>query len=73
MALILVPLTTTATRLHAHRCEAPDVATQEVNRCLNLVKIAASRRQTGRGIAAGTLRRWSPPISSTGSTRRSAF
>jgi len=47
MALILVPLTMTATRLHAHTLDAPDLATQEMNRCLRLVKIAASRR-TGR-------------------------
>jgi hypothetical protein len=49
MALILLPLTTTATRLHAHALGAPDVATQEMNRCLRLVKIAASRRQSGSG------------------------
>jgi len=73
MLLILLPLTTTATRLHAHRCEAPDLATQEVNRCLNLVKIAASRRQANRGSAGGTLRRWSPQTWSSGSARPSAF
>jgi hypothetical protein len=49
-ALILLPLTTTATRLHALRVEAPDLATQEVNRCLNLIKIAASKRGDGRKV-----------------------
>jgi hypothetical protein len=72
MVLILLPLTTTATRLHAHRCEAPDLATQEVNRCLNLVKIAASRRQTGRGTAADASWRRTPQISASGSTPRGA-
>jgi len=72
MALILLPLTTTAARLHAHRVDAPDLATQEVNRCLRLVKIAASRRQADRRAAGETSRRWSPPISSSGCARRSA-
>lgn len=48
MAIVLVPLSTTATRLHEHRLEAPDVATQELNRCLKLVNIAASRRRGDR-------------------------
>jgi hypothetical protein len=44
LVLILLSLMTTATRLHAHTLDAPDLATQEVNRCLRLVRIAASRR-----------------------------
>jgi hypothetical protein len=47
IAVMLLPLTTTATRLHTHLLDAPDVATQEVNRCLKLVDIAASRRRRG--------------------------
>jgi len=46
VVLIVLPLMTTATRLHAHRLDAPDLATQEVNRCLKLVRIAASRRDS---------------------------
>jgi hypothetical protein len=48
LVLILLPLTTTAARMHAHTLEAPDIAAQELNRCLKLVKIAASRRQSDR-------------------------
>jgi hypothetical protein len=47
-ALILLPLVTTATTIHAHRL-APDLATQEMNRCLKLVRIAASRRKSKSG------------------------
>ncbi len=57
LVLILLPLTTTATRLHAHGAAAPDLATQEVNRCLNLIKIAASKRGDGRKLASGALAR----------------
>jgi hypothetical protein len=57
LALILLPLTTTATRLHAHRVDAPDLATQEVNRCLNLIKIAASKRGDGRKLTRGDVSR----------------
>ena len=63
MALILLPLTTTAGRLHAHTLDAPDLATQEMNRCLNLIKIAASKRQAGCGTASDISRRWSTPAS----------
>ena len=50
MVLILLPLTTTASRLHAHTLDAPDLATEEMNRCMRLIRIAASKRQTG-GVA----------------------
>jgi len=43
-ALTLMLLVTSASRVHAHTTEAPDALTQEVNRCLNLVRVAASRR-----------------------------
>lgn len=56
LVLILLPLTTTASRLHAHTVTAPDLATQEVNRCLNLIKIAASKRGDGRKLAERGLR-----------------
>jgi hypothetical protein len=44
--LIIVPIVTAAARIHAHVVEAPDAITQELNRCLRLVNIAASRRPT---------------------------
>ena len=37
-------LVTSASRVHAHTIEAPDAVTQEVNRCLRLVRLTASRR-----------------------------
>jgi hypothetical protein len=43
-ALTLMLLLTSASRVHAHTTDAPDAVTQEVNRCLNLVRVAASRR-----------------------------
>lgn len=42
----MVPIVTFAARIHAHVVEAPDAITQELNQCLRLVKVAASRRQT---------------------------
>jgi hypothetical protein len=42
--LILIPLFTSAARLHAHSIQTPVAATQELNRCLMLVRTAASRR-----------------------------
>lgn len=44
LVLMLTVLAITAARLHAHTIDAVD-ATQEVNRCLRLLKVAASRRQ----------------------------
>ena len=38
-------IATSAARLHAHHGDAPDALAQEVNRCLRLVKVAASRRE----------------------------
>ena len=43
-ALILIPLTTSAARLHAHTVQTPVSVTQELNRCLFLVRSATSRR-----------------------------
>ena len=43
-ALILIPLTTSAARLHAHTVQTPVGVTQEVNRCLIIVRSATSRR-----------------------------
>ena len=45
LALTLIALVGSATRLHAHHADAVD-ATQEMNRCLRLVNVATARRQT---------------------------
>ena len=47
--LIILLLVTSAARIHARTVSAPDTLTQEVNRCLRLVRIAASRREEGKG------------------------
>jgi hypothetical protein len=45
--LILIALTAGVARLHRHAADAVDT-TQEMNRCLLLVNVATSRRQTGK-------------------------
>ena len=45
LALTLIAFVGSATRLHAHHADAVD-ASQEMNRCLRLVNVAAGRRQT---------------------------
>jgi hypothetical protein len=42
--LIMVPLTVSGTRLHTHVVHTPADVTREVNRCLSVVRAAASRR-----------------------------
>jgi hypothetical protein len=42
---MLIALTASAARFHAHAIDGCDAA-QEMNRCLRLVNVAASRRQT---------------------------
>lgn len=44
-ALVLIPLLVCAGRLHARRSAAPEGMTQEVNRCLSVVRAATSRRR----------------------------
>jgi hypothetical protein len=46
VTLIVLPIATCAARIHAHVVEAPDAITQELNQCLRLVNVAASRRLT---------------------------
>jgi hypothetical protein len=46
---MLMPLTMCAVRLHSSVGEGPDAVTQEVTRCLRLVRLAASRRDTAHG------------------------
>jgi hypothetical protein len=45
LALTVIALVGSATRLHAHHADAIDTA-QEMNRCLRLVNVATTRRQT---------------------------
>jgi hypothetical protein len=42
--LMLLPLVTSTARLHAHSADTPIAVTQELNRCLTMVRIAATRR-----------------------------
>ena len=53
-ALILIPLTTSAARLHAHTLQTPVGVTQEVNRCLLLVRSATSRRGSHNKFVSAT-------------------
>ena len=46
--LTIVMLVTSAARLHSHTVNPPDAMMQEINRCLGLVKIVASRKQSSR-------------------------
>jgi hypothetical protein len=49
-ALICVPLAICAARLHSQSAGSPAGVTQDVNRCLTVVRVAASRRgAAGRG------------------------
>jgi hypothetical protein len=45
--LILASLTVCASRLHGQSSLTPAGVTQELNRCLSVVRIAASRRSNG--------------------------
>jgi hypothetical protein len=47
--LVVLPLLLCAGRLHATRSRTPAGLTQEVNRCLTLVRVASSRRRGERG------------------------
>lgn len=42
--LMIIPLVICASRVHGHAVVTPGALTQEVNRCLTMVRIAASRR-----------------------------
>ena len=44
-ALVLIPLLLCASRLHSQRKASVQGMTQEVNRCLTIVRVAASRRR----------------------------
>jgi hypothetical protein len=41
---MLIPLLMCASRVHGHAVATPGALTQEVNRCLTMVRIAATRR-----------------------------
>jgi hypothetical protein len=69
-ALILIPLTTSAARLHAHAVQTPLGVTQEVNRCLFIVRTATSRRGAQNKFAGAT-RVVAPATQSTSVSARS--
>ncbi len=52
-ALMLMPLLGSTVRLHAHNAETPIAITQELNRCLTMVRIAATRRPASQGMKRG--------------------
>ncbi|MEO7272716.1 MAG: hypothetical protein ABIX28_05285 [Vicinamibacterales bacterium] len=54
--LILIPLFTSAARLHAHSAQTRLAVTQDLNRCLMIVRTAASRRGTQHGKLASFTR-----------------
>ena len=43
VTLIIVPIVTSAARIHAHVVDAPDTITQELNQCIRLVNVASRR------------------------------
>jgi hypothetical protein len=50
-AVIFVPLLLVCgSRLYGQRSGSPQGVTQEVNRCLTVIRVAASRRKGGRGV-----------------------
>jgi hypothetical protein len=51
LLLVFVPLFICAARLHAGAARSPSGVSQEVSRCLNMVRVVASRRN-GRGAPA---------------------
>jgi len=60
--LICVPLAICAARLHSQGAGSTSVVTQDVNRCLTVVRLAASRRgNAGRGRQALIRHPESPP------------
>ena len=63
--LVVLPLLLCAGRLHATRTRTPAGLTQEVNRCLTLVRVASSRRKRDRS-ADDTQRFGSAGISAAG-------
>ena len=51
LLLVFVPLFICGARLHAGAAGSPNGVTQEVARCLNMVRVVAARRN-GRGLSA---------------------
>jgi hypothetical protein len=52
--LMLLPLVTSTARLHAHTADTPIAVTQELNRCLTMVRIAATRRPAQQALKKGS-------------------
>jgi hypothetical protein len=63
--LMLIPLVICFGRLHVHAVETPGALTQEVNRCLTMVRIAATRRSPTK-----VATRYTPRIGYTWEPRR---
>ena len=70
--LILIPLTTSAVRLHAHSVQTPIGVTQELNRCLMIVRSATSRRGAANKFAAAArvAAIWADPTSDSATMAR---
>ena len=62
IVLLLMTLGTSAARLRGHTLDAPDTLTREVNGCLRLVRIAATRRERRPAIEKPADCRQSTPV-----------
>ena len=49
-ALMLLPIVASSARLHAHTVDTPLAVTQELNRCLTIVRVAATRRPVSQSV-----------------------
>ena len=61
--LMIIPLVICVGRVHCHAVAEPGALTQEVNRCLTMVRIAATRRSPMKVAAKYTARigySWEP-------------
>jgi hypothetical protein len=61
--LMFIPLVICAGRVRGHEVATPGAVTQEVNRCLTMVRIAATRRSPNKGAtrcAVGAGYSWQP-------------
>jgi hypothetical protein len=58
--LMLLPLVASTARLHAHNADTPIAVTQELNRCLTMVRIAATRRPLSPAAKKGAVTQQAP-------------
>ncbi|PYR88114.1 MAG: hypothetical protein DMF84_29445 [Acidobacteria bacterium] len=52
--LMIIPLVICVSRVHGHGVATPGALTQEVNRCLTMVRIAATRRSPTKAVTLYT-------------------